>query len=89
MEALKEFRTSLLWELLCTDDLVLMSDSFEGIDKKFSDWKKGIESKGLRVNVGKTKVMISSSNAGSVNKTGKYPCGVCHKGVGSNSIYCI
>ena len=44
-----------------------------------------MESKGLRVNGGKTKVMISSSNAGSVNKKGKYPCSVCHKGLGSNS----
>ena len=89
MEALsREFRTSLPWELLYADDLVLMSDSIEGLEKKFSDWKKGMENKGLRVNVGKTKVMISSSNAGSVNKIGKFPCGVCHKGVGSNSIFC-
>ena len=49
-----------------------MSDSIEGLEKKFSDWKKGMESKGLRVNVGKTMVMISSSDAGSVNKIGKY-----------------
>ena len=89
MEALsREFRTSLPWELLYADDLVLMSDSIEGLEKKFSDWKKGMENKGLRVNVGKTKVMISSSSAATVNKTGKYPCGVCHKGVGSNSIFC-
>ena len=89
MEALsREFRTSLPWEMLYADDLVLMLDSIEGLEKKFSDWKKGMENKGLRVNVGKTKVMISSSSAGAVNKMGKYPCGVCHKGVGSNSIYC-
>ena len=32
--------------------------------------------------------MISKPGAGPVQKTGKYPCSVCSKGVGSNSIQC-
>ena len=89
MDALsREFRTGLPWELLYADDLVLISDSIKGLEKKFSDWKKGMEEKGLRVNVGKTKVMISSSSANTSTKSGKYPCGVCSKGVGNNSIFC-
>ena len=37
-----------------------------------------MEAKGLRVNMGKTKIMDS----------GEYQCSVCRKGVGSNSVYC-
>jgi len=47
-----------------------------------------MEEKGLRVNVGKTKVMRCQEGTGQVIKTGRYPCGVCGKGVGSNSIRC-
>jgi len=51
MEALsREFITSLPWELLYADNLVLMSDRIEGREKKFSNWmeerygKQGTES---------------------------------------------
>ena len=41
MDALfRGFRTSPPWELLYADDLVLISDSIKGLEKKFSDWKK-------------------------------------------------
>mgnify|MGYP001824797758 CR=1 FL=1 len=52
------------------------------------EWKNGLEESGLRVNVGKTKVMRCCDGAGQVVKTGKYPCGVCGRGVGRNSIKC-
>ena len=45
-------------------------------------------SKGLRVNINKTKVLHSGQNSGTVAKTGAYPCAVCGKGVGSNSVQC-
>jgi len=47
-----------------------------------------MEEKGLRVNMGKTKVMRCRDGAGQVIKSGKYSCGICMKGVGSNSIKC-
>jgi hypothetical protein len=47
-----------------------------------------MEEKGLSVSMGKTKVMRCRDGAGQVIKSGKYPCGVCHKVVGSNSIKC-
>ena len=50
-----------------------------------------MEKKGLKVNIGKTKVMCSEYGVGRVNKTSNYPCGVCGFGVGeenSNSIAC-
>ena len=47
-----------------------------------------MESKGLRVNMGKTKCMVSNGTMESTRKTSKYPCSISHKDVGSNSIYC-
>ena len=47
-----------------------------------------MEAKGLRMNTGKTKVMVSGKNKGHVEKFGKLPCTVCGKGTGSNSIRC-
>ena len=51
-------------------------------------WNSGVEQKGLRVNSGKTKVMILKHKCNPQNKTGKFPCSVCLKGVGRNSILC-
>ena len=47
-----------------------------------------MEAKGLRVNMGKTKIMVSGVNLQTLKDSGKYPCSVCRKGVASNSIYC-
>lgn len=51
-------------------------------------WREALERKGMRVNVGKTKVMESRRGVGEVVETGKWPCGVCGKGVGANSVLC-
>ena len=56
--------------------------------EKIKKWRVGMEEKGLRVNVGKTKVMRCQEDAGQAVKTGRYLCGVCGRGVGSNSIKC-
>ena len=52
-------------------------------------WKEYMEAKGLKVNIGKTKVMVSGKTCGEVEITGKWPCAVCRKGVWSelHSIY--
>ena len=47
-----------------------------------------MEEKGLKINMGKTKVMKCCDGSGQREKSGKYPCGVCGKGVGANSIKC-
>ena len=89
MEALsRDNRSGLPWELLYADDLALMADNLQDLEVQYTAWKQGIESKGLRVNIKKTKVMISDREADPITKSGKYPCGVCKKGVGSNSIFC-
>ena len=45
-------------ELLYVDALVLMSVIIEGLKNKFLKWKKAFESKCLKVNLWKTKVMV-------------------------------
>jgi hypothetical protein len=89
LEALsREFREGLPMELLYADDLVLVAESEELLMEKLKTWKEGMEGKGLKVNLGKTKVMRCQVKTGQVDKSGKFPCAVCNKGVGSNSIQC-
>ena len=55
---------------------------------KLTKWKTNLEAKGLGVNMRKTKIMVSRVNLQTLKDSGKYPCSVCRKDVGSNSIYC-
>ena len=90
LEALsREFREGLPMELLYADDLVLVAETEELLMEKLRKWKRGMELKGLRVNIGKTKVMRCQVRIGQAEESGKYPCGVCRQGVGDNSIECI
>ena len=57
--------------------------------EKLRKWKRGMELKGLRVNIGKTKVMRCQVRVGQAEESGKYPCGMCRQGVGDNSIKCV
>ena len=42
----------------------------------------------MTVNMNKTKVMISGERQKLLHKAARWPCGVCGRGVGSNSIQC-
>ena len=90
LEALsREFRTGYPWELLYADDLMISAGSKEKLLVKVKTWKTEMGKKGLRVNMGKTKIMESGINLDVLKKSGKYPCGVCLTGVGStNAIQC-
>ena len=51
LEALSmKFRTGCPWELLYADNLVIIATSMEELIVKLKKWKKGTDSKGLRVN---------------------------------------
>jgi hypothetical protein len=90
LEALsRKCRAGLPFELLYADDLVLMAETEELLMEKLRSWKENMESKGLRVNLGKTKVMRCCDGGGKVMPCGRYPCGVCNVGVGVNSIWCM
>ena len=84
----QQFHTGCPWELLYADDLVIIAESMEELLEKLAAWKEGMEEKGLRVNMGKTKCMVSGSQLDRLQKTGKHPCAVCLTGTGSNSIFC-
>ena len=84
----QEHRTGCPWELLYADDLVIISDNLEELLQKVQTWKDAMEDKGLRINMGKTKIMISGPKLDLLKKSGQDPCAVCLKGVGSNSMQC-
>jgi hypothetical protein len=89
LEALsREFRTGCPWELLYADDLVIIAETMELLLEKLKMWKSGMEAKGLRVNLSKTKVMVSGSELQPLKDSGQYPCAVCRNGVRSNAIQC-
>ena len=89
LEALsREFRAGVPWEDLYADDLVIIADSLEECVRRLLIWKEAMEKKGLRVNAGKTKVMICGTGLDLLQSSGEYPCAVCRAGVGNNSIYC-
>ena len=92
LEALsREFRTGVPWEDLYADDHVIIADSLEECVRRLLIWKKKkktMEEKGLRVNAGKTKVMICGTGLDLLQSTGEFPCAVCRTGVGSNSTFC-
>ena len=50
--------------------------------------KNGLESKGLKMNMGKTQAMILGRDFHTLQTSGKYPCAVCKKGVRKNLIFC-
>jgi len=56
--------------------------------KIFNEWNNNVESRGMRVNMNKTKVMISGERQKVRQKAVRWPRGVCSKGVGSNSLQC-
>jgi len=60
MEAIsREFRVVLPWELLYADDLAVIAETEEELIRRLNEWKDNVESKGMRVNMNKIKVMIS------------------------------
>ena len=88
LEALPwEFRAGVPWENLYADVLDIIADSMEECVCRLLAWKEGMERKGLRVNAGKTKIMIDGTGLDLLQSSGKFPCAVCRTGVGSNSTY--
>ena len=89
LEALsRQFGTGVPWELLYAEDLAVMADSLEECIARLKVWKEGMERKGWRVNMKKTKLMVSGPGLDLLRDSGAFPCAVCRSGVGMNSIQC-
>jgi len=71
---------------LYADDLVVIAETKKDLIKRLNEWKNNVENKGMRANMNKTKAMISGERQKPVQKAVRWPCGVCGRGVGSNSI---
>ena len=70
------------------DDLVIIADSLEEYVRKLLTWKEATEDKGLRVNTGKTKVMICGTGLILLLSSSGFQYAVCSIGEGNSSIYC-
>ena len=64
------------WDDLYADDLVIIADSLEECVRRLLIWKEAMEKKGLRVNAGKTNVMICGTGLNVLQSSGEYPCAV-------------
>ena len=87
-EATKLTKGDDLWELLYADGLVLTAESKEEGTDMFNRWKEGMEQRGLKINTEKTKSMVTGNKARERLQSGRWPCGCCGRGVGSNSVLC-
>ena len=76
-----------LCELPYADDLLLMSMTIERLRSMFVKWKAAFESKGLTIDLGKTKVMVSDDiTKDGLSKGNVDPCGVCSLRVKPKSV---
>ena len=91
MEAIsRNSRLGCPWELLYADDIVLIATDIEELERQIRAWNDNLGNKGLRVNMNKTKVMVSGRDMGTLIEEGKYPCAMCKTGVGSrNAVQCV
>ena len=84
----RDFRVGVPLELFFADDLVITATFLEECVERVKAWKEGLESKGLHVDMTKTKFMASGLGLDILQDSGKFPCAVCRTGVGRSSIRC-
>ena len=73
----REFRAGVPWEDIYADELVIIAYSLEECVRRVLMWKEAMEKNGLRVDAGKTKVMICGTGMDLLQSSGEYPCAVC------------
>ena len=87
-EITKNARKGWMKQILYADDLVLMGETMEELRENFDEWREAFESKGMRVNLGKTKLMVSWMEEEAFHSKIDL-CGVCGTRVMSNSVLCV
>ena len=83
----EQARKRLLNEILYANDLVRMRENLEDLRERFQRWRGALESKGMKANIRKTKVMVSGAE-GEIVRCKVDPCGICGKRVMSNAVLC-
>jgi len=66
----------------------VLAETEDDSTKRLNEWKDNVENRGIRVNMNKTKVTVSGECQKLMQKAIISLCGVCDRGVGSNSIQC-
>ena len=75
-EATENTRKGWMKQILYADDLVLMGETMEELKENFDEWREAFVIKGMRVNLEKTKLMVSGMEEETVDSKID-PCGVC------------
>jgi len=71
---------------LYADDLLVIAETEDDLIKRLNEWNDFMENTGMRVNMNNT--MISGERQKVMQKAVRWPCGLCGRGVGNNSIQC-
>ena len=86
-ETTENARKGWMKQILYADDLVQLGETMEELRENFDEWKEAFESKEMRVNLGKTKLMMSEMEKETF-KSKIDPCGVWGTKVTSNLVLC-
>jgi len=70
------------------DDLIVIAETEDDLIKRLNGWKDNVENRSMRVKMNKTKVLISGERQKVTQKAVRWPCGVCGRGVGNDSVQC-
>ena len=66
---------------------MLICETKEEARRRFVAWRNALDSKGLKANISKTKIMKCAWNV-APKEAAVDPCGMCGKRMGVNSIHC-
>ena len=82
----KPCHTGVQWKHLYADDLAVMADPLEECIARFMVWKEEMKHRGLKVNMKKTKIMVSDPGLDLHRDSGAFPCIACRSGVGASFV---
>ena len=86
MNVIKE---GVLQEILYTDDIVLIAESMAELQENVYGWISALDSKGLKVNLLKTKVVVGKIGQVTVRQSiKKDQCGTCGANTMANAVLC-
>lgn len=60
------------WQILCADDLELTAESKEEVADMFNRWEEEMEQRGLKINMEKTKLIVTGNKAREGLQSGRW-----------------
>ena len=84
-EVTQNARKGWVKQILHADDLVPLGKTMEELRENFDEWREAFESKGMRVNLRRTKLIVSGMEKETLDSKID-PCRVCGTRVMSNSV---